>query len=281
MGLGPHQVADEVKYGISHICPIHLFRSMKEFPVKTFAKLSLLALGLVAAVAFAHPVRTPTPKHSAGEIWDRPTGEKSVSVIPAAMPSAWPIVAPIVPSTEAVPAPSATKVFRRVHWHWHTNYASAKAEADADGKPLFIEITMANCVPCKQLDQTLADPQVENKLGAFVAVKIANTDPDARAYTVPSFPATVVYGADSKLRKVRVGASDAATVEADLATAFAPAAPPIVAGSSAAGPACSSVNGSCSTCSVCSSGQCASGNCCSICKGSCGGSVGRIFRHHR
>lgn len=219
--------------------------------MKTVLNLSLLALGIAAAVVFARPIHATTPaKTNVADIWERPAGEK------IAVPSAW------QPSDSAEPIVIAADRGHRMI-RWHSNYAQAKAQADAEKKPLFVEVTMKNCIPCKALDEAMTDPAVSELLDKFVAVKIDSDSPDAARYAVANFPETVVYGADTKLRAFQTGALDAAALKAHLDTAFSPATTAVVSSSAAAG-------ATCSTCGVCSPGQCATGSCCSACNGACG-----------
>lgn len=65
---------------------------------------------------------------------------------------------------------------------WIEDWEEAKSLALAEGKPLFVDFYADYCAPCKQMEaEVFPDPEVQQLLGEFIAVRLDVTDPKSEA----------------------------------------------------------------------------------------------------
>lgn len=177
--------------------------------------LSLLAVGLIVAVVFAHPRQKIQTTETVVDV--RPIGE------PAIVP-AEPIVAP-TPSPGCPCGCATTGICTCADCPDLRDYNTAHERARKFGKPLVVVVCKSACPPCRQLEETLKTVD----LSPFVVVHIdGEQHPELLpGLGVKSFPSIVVSGADDKWRSTTPGAIDAGTIRWLLGGAFA--SPPIFA----------------------------------------------------
>lgn len=106
------------------------------------------------------------------------------------------LVAPLLGALPVRPAAAADPVV------WHTDYPTARKAADLKKLPLLVVIGTDQCVYCRKLEATFADPKTRDFVaGRFVCLKVdANKEVEfARAMRVTVYPTTVIAGPDGRV----------------------------------------------------------------------------------
>lgn len=222
--------------------------------MKTALNISLLVVGLVAAVAFSHP-RNAKPK--AAEIWDLPIGEKSVT------PAKWEYPAPIAEPATAPPVdtpddeddadesssppvavvpkakskctcgcadggkcvcgnkcPDILRMPKQMPGGWYSDYGAAKTESERTGKPMLVDLRQPACVYCDALDRELGTID----LSPFVCVRLDRQSAVGVAMQARVAPTLIVAAPDGTVTSRSDGYAPPETIRWHLSSAFRPVA---------------------------------------------------------
>jgi len=111
-------------------------------------------------------------------------------------------------TSEAVPAtpgPAAQAPAKPAAWG--ASLPAALQAAQSSKKPLVVDFFATWCGPCKQLEETWADPQVASALTRFITVKIDVDKQEqlAQQYKIEAMPTILFLAPDGKEKARQVG----------------------------------------------------------------------------
>lgn len=146
-----------------------------------------------------------------------------------ASPSAPAIPAiPAIPATQAVAASTAAPVLLE----WTTDYAEAITQARQAGRPVLVRAGAVWCKWCKELENELAAPEVQNELRRWtlIYVDVDRLPREARSLAIGPVPALRVLSSSGRLSASHDGYMEADDLRTWLQDKYAAAAPARSAG---------------------------------------------------